>query len=423
MADTFVLRYPASDGVPDGSPEAAEWLLVDAHGARVGATGRGTLADAAQAQGSHRLLVLVPGTAVTLAAPELPVRSAGKLAKLVPFALEEQIATEIDAMHFAIGRQGANRRVPVAAVERARFAGWLAALDKAGLAPAAVYPDSLVVPDNPSHVVIVLEGGRVVVRRPGALPLALEADPLEAALAVAGLPTSAADGPDAAAHVLVYADAADWPRQQPVVEALHDRVASLKVQVLADGVLPLLAADAIAAPPFSLLQGEFQTRQGLASQWPRWRLAAGLAAAFLVLHVAALGVDWWRLSRDEAKVDQELRAAATAALPNVQNIARLPSLRAAVEGRVRSTRAAFSEGLLGTLGVLAASVAAAPGTQVQSLSYHAGTTDLTLDAPDVAALDRVQETAKGRGFDAQLQGAAQKEQRYEGHLQLKGPGR
>jgi hypothetical protein len=89
---------------------------------------------------------------------------------------------------------------------------------------------------------------------------------------------------------------------------------------------------------------------------------------------------------------------------------------------VRRTRAATTEGLLGTLGVLATAVGAAPGTHVTSLSYRGGTTDLTLDAPDVAALDRVQQAAKGRGYDAQLQGASQREQRYEGRLQLKGPG-
>jgi len=418
MADSFVLRYPA----PDGTPDAAEWVAVDAHGARVGEVGRGTLADAGAALAGRRLLVLVPGTEVTLAEPELPARSGGRLAKLVPFALEEQIATDIDAMHFAIGRQRDDRRVPTAAVERARIAGWLGALEAEGLVPAAVYPDSLLAPDNPAHVVLLLEGQRLIVRRPGALPLSLEADPLETALAIAGLPTGADADLDAAAHVLVYVSGRDWPRHQAAIEALRDRVATLKVQMLADGLTPLYAASAVTAPPFSLLQGEFQPRQGFASEWPRWRLAVMLAGAFLVLHLATLGVDWWRLKRDEARVDQELRTAATEALPDVQNLARLPSLKGAVESRVRKMHAAVSEGLLGTLGVLAGSLGTAPGTQIQSLSYRSGTTDLTLDAPDVAALDRIQEAARGRGFDAQLQGATQRDQRYEGHLQLKGPG-
>ncbi len=417
MADTFVLRYPAS-GLAAGD---CEWLAVDSHGARLGDAGQGTLADAASACAGRRLLVLVPGAEVTLAVPELPTRNASKLQKLVPFALEDSLAAEVEAMHFACGRQRADRRLPVAAVERARLRQWLAALAAAGLAPLALYPDSLLVPDNPAHVVVLLEANRLVVRRPAALPLVLEAQPLAAALAVAGLAGNSEE-PAAQPHVLLYVAAAEWAAAEPVFEALRPDFASFKVQLLVDGALPLLAAAAVAGQPLSLLQGEFAARQGLAAEWPRWRLAAALVAALLVAHLAALGVDWWRLRQDELRVDQQLKALAAEALPNVQNLARLASVRLTVEARVRRTRAALSEGLLGTLGTLGAAVASAPGTQLQSLSYREGTTDLVIDAPDVGALDRLQEAAKGRGYDAQLQGATQHEQRYQGHLQLKGPG-
>ncbi|MBS0374898.1 MAG: hypothetical protein JSR73_09965 [Proteobacteria bacterium] len=415
MAETFVLRYPTA------AADEAEWLVVDARGARVSEVGRGTLAAAAAAQGAHRLVVLVPGTEVSIAAPVLPARR-GTLARLVAFALEEQLATEIDAMHFAVGRQDADGRVPTVAVERERLAAWLAALGAVGLTPAAVYADALAVPANPAHVVLVLDGARLAVRRPGALPLVLEADPLGAALEVAGIGPGPGEEPAGEQHLMVYAAADDWAARQAEIEALRDRVATLKVQVLAEGVLPLYAATAVTEPPISLLQGEFLPRQGLAGQWARWRVPAALAAGFVLLHLATLGVDWWRLRGEEARVDQALRAAAGEALPGAGNLARQPNLRLLVESRVRRVRAAANEGLLGTLGVLAGAVAAAPGTQLQSLSYRGGTTDLTLDAPDVAALDRVQQAARGSGFDAQLQGANQREQRYEGRLQLKGPG-
>ena len=416
MAETFVLRYPA----PDAAAADAEWVVVDAQGARVGAVLRGSLADAAAALHARRLIVLVPGAEVTLAVPALPARGAARQARLAPFALEEQIATEIEAMHFALGRPDAEQRVPVAAVERALLARWLAALARAGLAPAAVYPDALLVPDNPAHVVVVLEAGRVIVRAPGAVPLTLDAEPLATALSIAGLPPAADGAPRV--HVLVYASAADWERCTTTFEALRDSLASLRVQLQADGLLPLLAAAAIGAPPVGLLQAEFAVRQGFGHEWPRWRLAAACAAAFLVLHVATLGFDWWRLRREETRIDLQLQALATEALPNVHNLARLPSLRIAVEGRVRATRGAVSEGLLGTLGTVAAAVGAAPGTQVQTLSYRSGVTDLTVEAPDVGALDRLQQAARGRGLDAQLQGATQHGPRFQGRLQLRGPG-
>jgi general secretion pathway protein L len=414
MSDFCVLRLVA--------PASAEWVTVDASGARASAVARGTLAEAAAACGGRRLVVLVPSADVVLAMPEIPARAAGaKLLKLVPFALEEQLAQDVETLHFAVGRADADRRVPVAAVDRARMAEWLALLREAGLSPAAMYPEGMAVPANPAHIVLLLDGERVFVRRPGALPLTLEADPIDATLAVAGVPPLEPEaGPNT--HVIVYASPADWEAHRAAIEALRPALGSLKVQLLPDGPLPLLAATSVTEPPFTLLQGDYALRQGFAGEWPRWRLAAGLLAGFLALHLLTLGIDWWRARQQEALVDQQLRAAAAEALPNVQNLDRLPSVRAAVDARLRASRAAVSEGLLGTLGAVASATAQTPGTLVESLDYRNGVTDLQLDAPNVDAIDRLQQLVGTKGFRAEMRGASQRGERYQGRLELKGPG-
>jgi general secretion pathway protein L len=412
MADAFVLRLSTPN-----LDAPAEWVAVDSGGARLGNVSRGTLADAAAAAAGRRVIALVPGADVVLAQPELPVRTQARLLQLAPVALEENLAADIESLHFAVGRAGLDRRVPVAAVDRARFRGWLEAMRAAGLDPAAVYPDSLVVPANPAHVVLLLDGDRVYVRRPGALPVALEADPMDAALLVAGLPPSDAAEAEAT-HLMVYASPADWERARPAVEALRERIGSSKVQLLPDGPLPVYAATAVTEPPFSLLQGEFTVRQGFAGQWHRWRLAASLLGVFVALHLLTLGVDWWRVNKQEREADQQLTAAASEALPGTPNVERIPNLRTAVDNRLRGSRSVTGAGLIGTLDALAV---AAPGVQVESLSYRDGVTDLTLDAPDMAAFDRVQQVVTQLGFQATMQGVNQRDQRYQGRMQLRGP--
>ena len=415
MAETFVVRLVA--------PDAAEWLVVDAAGAKLANVASGTYAAAAAAAGSRRVVVLAPAADVLLARPEVPARNAQKLRQLVPFALEESLAADVESLHFAVGRPEADRRVPVAAVDRARLAEWLAALRAAGLAPAALHAETQAVPENPGHTVLLLEAERVLAREPGAgrLPVVLEAEPLDGALAVLGLPPPAVEGDtDARPHVIVYAAPADWERHRDTVEALRPSLGSLKVQLLPEGTLPLLAATAVVSPAFSLLQGEFAVRQGFSLDWARWRLAAGLAGAFLALHLATLGLDWWRVRAEERSVDAELQAVASQALPNVSDVSRLPNLRAAVDARLRAARAGVSGGLVGSLGVLANAASQAPGTVVESLSYRDGVTDLTLDAPDVNAIDRIQQVVSANGFQAEMQGAEQREQRYRGRLQLRG---
>ena len=55
----------------------------------------------------RRVCVLVPGTDVLLAEPEFPVKAGAKLQQVVPYALEEQLAEDIDDLHFAIGKRAA----------------------------------------------------------------------------------------------------------------------------------------------------------------------------------------------------------------------------------------------------------------------------------------------------------------------------
>jgi len=89
MSETLVIRLRAADEAP------ASWLIVDANGARSGPVQSGPVADALGAAQDRRVVLLLPGSEITLAEPELPVRGAARLAQAVPFALEEQLASDV----------------------------------------------------------------------------------------------------------------------------------------------------------------------------------------------------------------------------------------------------------------------------------------------------------------------------------------
>ena len=69
----------------------------------------------------RKTIVLVPGTDVLLAEPVLPLKSGAKLAQVVPFALEEQLAADVEDLHFAVGKRDSRPGTPVAAVARTRM--------------------------------------------------------------------------------------------------------------------------------------------------------------------------------------------------------------------------------------------------------------------------------------------------------------
>ena len=70
----------------------------------------------------RRVAVILPASEVLATDSDAPAKSAAKLAQVIPYALEERVADEIENLHFAIGdRDAATGRVPVVVVARARI--------------------------------------------------------------------------------------------------------------------------------------------------------------------------------------------------------------------------------------------------------------------------------------------------------------
>ncbi len=181
MPQSLLIRLP-----PPGQEET-EWLILDEAGAPTPTRQRGTLSLAAAVWRTGRVVALAPAAQILLAEPELPPGGGAKLARAVPFALEEQLTEDVDQLSFAIGHRRSTGGTPVAVVSRSALQGWIADLSAAGFDPQAIYPDISLMPENPGQTVLWLEHERLAVRRPGAIPFAVELSPVKEALVVAGV--------------------------------------------------------------------------------------------------------------------------------------------------------------------------------------------------------------------------------------------
>ncbi len=320
MPHTLLLRLPAP-GFED-----TEWLTIDERGEPAAARQRGPLSLAAAAGRSAKVVVIAPATQILLAEPELPPGSGVKLARAVPFALEEQLTEDIDQLIFALGKRRPSGGTPVAVVSRDVLHGWMAELRAAGIEPAAIYPDMSLLPQNPGQTVLWLESARLSVRRPGMLPFAVELTPVTEALIVAGVIPDPLAGhtlaveaePAALESAILYVTREDWETVQDEIEAVVDQFASLRIQLLPDGPLPWLARDLAATDAINLMQGEFAKTTDYGVRWRRWRTAAALAAALLVIHVAAQAFQLRQAKRDTAALDTEIAQVFGTAMPAAQ---------------------------------------------------------------------------------------------------------
>jgi general secretion pathway protein L len=411
MADWLLIRLPR---VPE---QPATWLVVDVHGAPTGPPQSGPLSLAAPRTAGRRVCVLVPGADVLLAEPEVPVRGGAKLQQLVPYALEEHLAEDIDDLHFAIGKRAAeSARAPVAVVARALLDEWLMTLRASGIEPDVVYADSDLLPENPGQAVALLEEDAVFVRPPGASPVTLPADALAEALEIArsGADTTASG----ARGLILYTGAAEWQRHSAQVEAARPQFDGVRVQLLTAGPLALLAQQLPSGSLINLLQGPYAPTSSRAIGFRAWRVAAILLACLIGLHVVGKAVELQFLKKREHQLDVSIREVFHSAIPGDSGSA---NARRSMEQRLAVTRGAGG-GLLPALQALVQARDSAPGTSVQALNYHSGTVEMKLSAPDATSLDRIGQFMRNNGWQASLTSGGNAPGGYVGSIQVHASG-
>jgi general secretion pathway protein L len=415
MAQTLLLRLP-----PPGQDET-EWLLMDDDAEFATTRQRGSLTLAAAVSRSGKVVALAPSTQILLAEPALPPGTGVKLARAVPFALEELLTEDIDHMCFAIGRRRPRGGTPVAAVSRAVLQGWLSDLAAAGLEPLAIYPDISLMPENPGQTVLWLEKGRLAVRRPAALPFAVELSPVSEALVVAGViadPLDTSHELKVPESAVLYVTREDWVHSQKEFEQLAEKFDALKVQVLPDGPLPWLARGLGTTDAINLLQGEYARTSDFGTRWRQWQTAAWLAAALLLVHVAAQALQIRQAKHETKALDEQIASVFSAAMPAET----LQDPRRQMQSRLDRIRksGASPEYFLRTLKLLSGALAVTPKTQINALSYRENSVDMKVSAPSLGELSQLSQFIGKQGMTAEIQSSTPIAGGVEAHLQLRG---
>lgn len=322
---------------------------------------------------NRRLVVLVPSADVRLTSVQLPARQTAKVLQAVPFALEDQLADDVETLHFALGTRQADGNWPVAVVARARMAQWLGFFTERGLRPDAMIPDvlALAVPYE-RHFSMLVDGDEIVVRTGLDGGFVCQREDLELCLQIADPERT---------HVLraiVPRDQAFDPTTLPwSVEPLHGF--SHPLEALLQGLREQQGID--------LLQGEYSLRQDWLRLWRPWRLAAALAGAAIVLGATLHGVQAYRLGKELDALYDANRQRYAEAFPAD---ARVVDLQAQLDRQfARLGGSGVGPAFLPLMNVTADAVAAVPGLTVQTLQYRESTLYVGLSAQSLQAVEQL----------------------------------
>jgi general secretion pathway protein L len=413
MAELLVIRMLATEA------ERAEWVVVDDQGALLEPGGQAALPDLPLRANNRRVVLLAPALEVLLTHASVPVRGKQKIQQALPFAMEEQLAEDVESLHFAAGQRDANDALAVAVINRQLVEDWRERLGGAGIAANAAYSEAEGLDRIPGTAVLLIENDTASLRDPDGSLASTDLDGLETLLAL--WLARSDDDVDTQPHLLVYQAGTELSLEvTEVLEGLQPRLQGLEIRALGESALARLAANLAVAPGINLLQGNYAKRSNLSRYWPAWRLAAALLAAVLVVAVAGLAAENWRLARRADALQQSVEQAFRYTFPDVRTI-RDP--RAQLQSRLRSLGQNDAAGngaeFLDVLQQVARAVNDSDGTRLEGIDYRSGTLELRLRAPNVEVLDRIQrDIAAAGGLSAEIQSANAEDDGVMGRLRI-----
>lgn len=402
---------------------APQWMVCNEDGNVIVNAVSGELSQATAMSLGRRVVVILPASEALVADSEAPAKSAAKLAQVIPYALEERVADEIESLHFALGeRDATSGRVPVVVIERARIDARIAELRAAGLSPTAVYSEASLLPSMPGQMIALLDGDTLTLRTADSVPLVMPAlsinDAFEMALATQVAPVAGLEA--APLGLLLYAGHDEWQAHEQTVDAWRDRFTGVKVQLLPSGPLSVLAPAAASGEAVNILQGPLAVASPLQTGWRAWRVAAVLAGVLLCLHLGSRVFELQRLKKTEATLDLGIEDAFRAAMPGQQNAT---NARRRVAQRLDEINSGGGGGnLLPALSALANARSAAPTTTIEGINFRDGVLDLRVIAPDAASLDAIGQQLRAGSWQADIKDLTQSGDSYRGRLQIRKAG-
>jgi general secretion pathway protein L len=397
MTDIFLLRLRSLSA--DDPVEAVHHDPV--RGAQ--ALGRIPLADAAAHAAGKRVVVVLPATDVLALSLTLPDAASSKLRASLPFALEEQVACDIETQHCALGPRMADGRWPVRVIARARLEAWLTLLRAAGIEPQLMVSAADGLREKPGDLMLWLDGDDAHWRAPSEGPLTLPAGGTDSDDAhdslVPSLVAALGERPRGTVGLVVHADDVDRARYAAPVAALQEQIAPLQWQTLDDGALAAFAP--VYAQGVNLLQAEYAPKraagEGLHGRW-RWPLR--LAAAAVLLQSAGHAIETWRLHQATVKTDATLLETARPLQPDIVDPDAARSLlRSRLEAWSARSVESSTAPLLAELSQLAQAKAVSASLQVVALTSVEGGLRARLAADDADALTAATSTLAAAGWN------------------------
>ncbi|MEN8170285.1 MAG: type II secretion system protein GspL [Pseudomonadota bacterium] len=368
----------------------------------------GELKEAPLRTQGERLCVLLPAAPLLPLFATLPPLQGQKLRRAVPYAVEEQLADDVEAYHFALGKRQADGTLPLVAVNREQMVAWQTRFAEADIKPHTALNEAQLLPWQPGEMSLLLESDGALLRISNYEAYSLPLDGLEPLLELA-----LQRAPDDVTSLHTYdarGESAEEPRWQGALGELEQQY-----EVVTEPLSLLISGHDQSA--INLLQGEFGRKEQLGRLWRPWRATAALLACWLLLLGGESIYNYQRLAAEEERLYRAVEQVYRDTFPEAKNVA---NPRVQMERKLTELQGGGNGGaFVALLGASGPVLNSAKGVQLQNLRYREGELELALELKDLPTLDTLKESLQQQGLEVEIRNATSRDNKVEGRVVIR----
>ena len=415
MAEFLVIRIGVN------IDQLAQWIVVDDSGACCSSPVIGNLNEAAIEIGDRTVIVLVPGAEILTTSVDIPIKGGSRFLAALPYALENELAEDIDRLHFSIGIRRSNGRMPVAVVNRERLKQWIECLTEVGIQPISMIPDNYGLARIPDTISMLIAEDQVMINDGADIELVMQRIRPGAALAAIGviddIESNQAASLTMSRNVLIYCEAKNDEQYQDDWLLLRNKTESVTVNLLKDSVLSQLALTVATGTGINLLQGDFRTKSEYSKLFRPWRYVAMLLLALGLVVIATKTTNYYLLKQQETNLKQQFEVQYRQIVPSASSV----NDPAGIVGLLtaRADTSFRSSVFLQSLEQLSKAIKQNKEVHINAISYRAGVVNILLTAPNISTLDNFQRViSKSNRFKASIQSTDQDGEKVSSRIQI-----
>ena len=413
MSETLLIHYNIDDA------QQATWSLCNVAGELTGKISTGSLAELSAVAADHPAIVLLNSQCLHINQLQLPTQNLQKLLKAVPYAIEEFIADDVDNFHFVISKNKHDHSTSVVGINRTTLKNIIQVFQNANINVEKIIPDALCLAADSNQWVCLNHENTSYLQTDITNGMLLSHDLLPYVI-TNKLQDETQTRPE---KILLFSEQENATAFDALkAESIPGDDIEIVNIVYNTHPLVVFCGNYKQAMALNLLQYKFKPKRKTSGYWQHWRLAASLAAIWLVLHLGLTGFQHSQLKDSNIATRAMIEKIYKKSFPKSRKIV---NPRVQMEQKLKELKGTTGNSSQGLIFLLAESFGTLSHDKknitLQSLTFRNNRMDIGLESSNLQAVENLNKSLNNnKKIKSEITSSSSEKDKVKGNLRIEG---